>query len=126
MLNRSAIAISAVIPALAILVVMGSAAAETCAASQKAAGQIFDATGVKGGLVVHLGCGDGKLTAALGANDSYTVHGLDTDPANVAKAREHVRSAGLYGRVSIDRGPDGKTSSFIFSVGFMARVCQSM
>ena len=27
--------------------------------------QILAATGVKGGLVVHIGCGDGRLTAAL-------------------------------------------------------------
>ena len=30
--------------------------------------QILDAAGVKGGLVVHLGCGDGALTAALRAD----------------------------------------------------------
>ncbi len=30
--------------------------------------EILDATGVRGGLVVHLGCGDGKLAAALRAN----------------------------------------------------------
>jgi len=61
---------------------------------------ILKATGVQGGLVVHLGCGDGRLTAALRAGDSYLVHGLDTDPANVARAREHIRSLGLYGPVS--------------------------
>ena len=65
--------------------------------------QILDATGVKGGLVVHVGCGDGKLIAALGANDSYLVQGLDADPANVAKAREHIQRARLYGNVTADR-----------------------
>ena len=39
--------------------------------------QILDATGVKGGLIVHIGCGDGRRLAALRANDSYLVHGLD-------------------------------------------------
>ncbi len=63
---------------------------------------ILDESGIQGGLVVHLGCGDGKLTAALHANDSYLVHGLDTDPEQVAAAREHVRSLGLYGPVSAD------------------------
>jgi len=29
--------------------------------------QILNATNVKGGLIVHIGCGDGKLTAALRA-----------------------------------------------------------
>ncbi len=65
--------------------------------------RILEAAGVRGGLVVHLGCGDGKLTAALLANKSYVVHGLDADAANVAKARDAVRKAGLYGKVSIDR-----------------------
>jgi len=73
------------------------------AAPDDAARQILDATGVRGGLVVHLGCGDGKLTAALGAGDGFLAHGLDADPANVEAAREHVRSKGLYGKVSIDR-----------------------
>jgi len=45
--------------------------------------KILSETGVKGGLVVHLGCGDGKLTAALRANDSYLVQGLDADEGNV-------------------------------------------
>ena len=34
---------------------------------------VVEDSGVKGGLVVHLGCGDGKLTAALRVNDSYLV-----------------------------------------------------
>ncbi len=70
--------------------------------------EILAATGVRGGLVVHLGCGDGKLTAALRANESYLVHGLDTDPENVSAAREHVRSVGLYGPVSVARLAGGR------------------
>jgi len=72
-------------------------------ARRQQAERILDATGVKGGLIVHAGCGDGRLTAALAANDGYLVHGLDRDPANVAKAREHIDSLGLYGKVSIAR-----------------------
>jgi len=34
-------------------------------ASEQQAKQILDATNIKGGLIVHVGCGDGKLTAAL-------------------------------------------------------------
>ena len=67
------------------------------------ASQILDATGVKGGLVVHVGCGDGELTAALRANDGYVVHGLDTDPENVATARRHIQSLGRYGDVFVER-----------------------
>ena len=66
------------------------------------AGRILSESGVRGGLVVHVGCGDGRLTAAFRAHDAYLVHGLDADPENVARAREHVRSLGLYGDVSID------------------------
>jgi len=64
---------------------------------------LLDATGVKGGLVVHLGCGDGRLTAALRANDSYLVHGLDPDLQNVEKARQYIQSLQLYGNVSVDQ-----------------------
>ena len=65
--------------------------------------QILDSTRTTGGLVVHVGCGDGKLTAALRANDSIVVHGLDTDARKVAAARRHIRSLGVYGKVSVER-----------------------
>jgi len=65
--------------------------------------RILDATGVKGGLVVHLGCSDGRLTAALCANDSYLVHGLDADAKNIEEARDYIIRKGLYGKVSVER-----------------------
>jgi len=73
------------------------------ASPQEEAGRILEATGVKGGLVVHVGCGDGKLTAALRANDSYLVHGLDRDAGNVAAARQYFLSLGVNGKVTADR-----------------------
>jgi outer membrane protein assembly factor BamB len=73
------------------------------AAADEQAMKILAETGVKGGLIVHVGCGDGELTAALRAGDGYLVHGLDTDPANVQKARERVQSLGIYGSVSVDQ-----------------------
>ena len=82
---------------------LAACAAAAAPAEGELARRILDATAVKGGLVVHVGCGDGKLTAALHAGDSFLVHGLDADPARVAKARAHVRSLGLYGAVAIDR-----------------------
>jgi len=63
---------------------------------------ILTGSGVKGGLIVHLGCGDGKLTAALRVNDRYLVHGLDRDPRKVSAARRHIQSLGLYGPVSVE------------------------
>ena len=69
--------------------------------------QILEATEVKGGLIVHLGCGDGKLTAAFRVGGSYLIHGLDTGAAEVRRARQYVQKLGVYGPVSIDRF-DGK------------------
>ncbi|MCD6287585.1 MAG: class I SAM-dependent methyltransferase, partial [Candidatus Hydrogenedentes bacterium] len=60
-------------------------------------------SGVTGGFVVHLGCGDGKLTAALHLNDRFTVQGLDADSTAVARARAYIQSQGLYGPVSIEQ-----------------------
>ncbi len=77
-------------------------AATASAAPDRQAADILETAGVRGGLVVHLGCGDGRLTAALRAGDAYLVHGLDTDPANVRKARAAIRERGACGPVSAD------------------------
>ncbi len=84
-----------------------SAPATEVGPSSRSARTILDTTGVRGGLIVHFPCGDGKMTAALRADDSYLVHGLDTDAEQVAEAREHIRSRGLYGKVSVAQC-DGK------------------
>ena len=60
------------------------------------------ASGVLGGLAVHLGCGDGRLTTALCAGDGYLVHGLDADDNNVDLARSQVQASGLCGQVTVD------------------------
>ncbi|MHC4180991.1 MAG: class I SAM-dependent methyltransferase, partial [Planctomycetota bacterium] len=69
----------------------------------QSARDILDATGVSGGLVVHLGCGDGRLTAGLRADEGYLVHGLDFDGQSVHTAREYISSLGIYGNVSVER-----------------------
>ncbi|MHC4178989.1 MAG: methyltransferase domain-containing protein, partial [Planctomycetota bacterium] len=84
-------------------------------AQPKQAKEILADTGVQGGLVVHLGCGEGKLTAALRAGDGYLVQGLDAEAANVEKARRHIRSLGLCGKVSIDRW-DGRRLPYVDNV----------
>ena len=66
------------------------------------AGRVIQTAGVQGGLIVHINCGDGKGTTAMRANERYLVHGLDTNPTNVETAREHIRSKGLSGKVSVD------------------------
>ncbi len=69
-------------------------------------------SGIKGGFVVHVGCGDGKLTAALRTSDAFIVHGLDTDRANVQKAREHILTGKYAGTVSVAEF-DGKHLPYI-------------
>jgi outer membrane protein assembly factor BamB len=67
------------------------------------AGQILQLSGVRGGMVVHLGCGDGRLTRALYASGNFTVHGLDSDVGKVAVARQDLTKHGRYGAVSVER-----------------------
>jgi len=85
------------------LLAFAIAPATRCAAGDAAAvaREILDSSGVQGGVVVHLGCGDGRLTAALRADERYIVHGLDPDAANIDRARRGL--AGLYGPVSVAR-----------------------
>ncbi len=63
---------------------------------------IFDQTGIKGGLVVHIGCKDGKRTTALRKNDSFMVFGLSRNADNARAAREHIQAVGLSGKVTVD------------------------
>jgi len=71
--------------------------------AEPSAKQILSATGVKGGLIVHLGCANGRLTAGLCPNDGYLVHGLDADPADIESARDYIAKKGLYGKVCVER-----------------------
>ena len=84
--------------ALALAGAMLTSAMPAAAGSpeQATARQILATSGVKGGLVVHLGCSDGMVTAALRANDSYVVQGLDPDAKQIAAARKHIESLGAY------------------------------
>jgi outer membrane protein assembly factor BamB len=88
-----------------ISVIIHQDTAKSLSASGSPASQakaIIDEAGIKGGLIVHLNCGEGKLTEALRLNDSYQVQGLDRKSNNVQKAREYIMSKGHYGPVSID------------------------
>ncbi len=78
-------------------------AAEISAAAKEQAAEILKNSEIEGGLIVHIGSGDGQLTAALRANERFQVHGLDTDTTAIGNAREFIRELGLYGDVSVDR-----------------------
>jgi len=97
------------LPILTIVLVLqaaGFVALSSASLAQDDAKQILQASDVNGGLIVYLGCGDGKRCASLGEDGRFTVQGLDGDAKNVAAAREYVRSLGLYGRVSVQQFDD--------------------
>ncbi len=62
---------------------------------------ITSLAGFHGGLVIHVGCGDGQLTAALRRGDNCVVQGLEVDAKDVEKARAAIRLTGQYGPVSV-------------------------
>ena len=62
---------------------------------------ILAQSGVPTGFFVHLGAGDGSLTAALRQHGATQVHGLESDAAKVAEARTRLRQAGIYGEISV-------------------------
>jgi len=65
------------------------------------ADQILNASGVKGGLVVLIGCDDGRLAARLNIKKGFLVQALDTDLASLDVARKYIQSLGRYGKVSV-------------------------
>jgi outer membrane protein assembly factor BamB len=67
------------------------------------AAEIYGATGVKGGVVVQVGAGEGEWTASLRPTDSYMVQGLEQDAGKVDRARAALRAKGVYGPVSVER-----------------------
>ena len=78
-------------------------ATQAAASQRNEARRILGNAGVNGGLIVHIGCGDGRVTAALRANARFLVHGLDADTGNIEQAREHIRSLNLYGKVTVEK-----------------------
>ncbi len=88
-------------PLLVLLILLALAGRAVAGEPAERADAIFASTGVRGGLVVHLGCGTGELTAALARGGRNIVHGLSADAQEVAAARAHIRARGLYGPVSV-------------------------
>ncbi len=69
---------------------------------------ILNASGIAGGFAVHIGCGDGQLTAALHDDGRFLVQGLDSNAKDIEAARAHIHDLGLTGKVTADTF-DGKT-----------------
>ncbi|MFC1498973.1 PQQ-binding-like beta-propeller repeat protein [Verrucomicrobiota bacterium] len=72
-------------------------------------------SGVKGGIVVQLGIGDGSDLEKLLINEKYLVQGLDTDAGKIAKARKYLKSKGLYGKITVAQY-DGKKLPYVDSL----------
>ena len=64
--------------------------------------ELLTASGVKGGLVVCVGCDDPQLLVDFGKAGPYLVQGLDTDAKNVEAAKKLIQSKGIYGKVAAD------------------------
>ena len=92
---------------VALLLTVGLPSAPGATGAEGTAGQakaILDASGVAGGLVVHLGPGDGRFTAKLRTNDRLVVHGLYRRRQQTDEARRYLRQLGQhnrYGAVSV-------------------------
>jgi len=69
-------------PVVPFLVVVVSHIALPALAWAETGREIIDASGVQGGLVIHVHCGDGRLTADLATSQRYVVHGLDSGPGS--------------------------------------------
>ncbi|MGQ9731260.1 MAG: outer membrane protein assembly factor BamB family protein [Candidatus Zipacnadales bacterium] len=63
--------------------------------------------GAQGGLIVLVGCGDGRLIAELGARPDTVVHGLEASQQNVERMRRRLMELGLYGKTSVEQWRGG-------------------
>ncbi len=97
---------------VAALGATGWAAGPDASPEKSLAQQVVRLSGRSGGLLVHVGCGDGRLTAALGVSDRFVVQGLTSDRRKLEQARKNVRAAGVYGPVSVDWF-DGRTLPYV-------------
>ncbi len=69
--------------------------------ARQAAREIFELSKTPGGVIVHFGCGDGRLTEALCRGESCVVQGLSPDAGQVAEIRTRLRSRDLPGSVTV-------------------------
>ncbi len=93
--------ISIIIASVCFFIIFASGCSRGTAEEEAAI--ILKKSGISGGFIVHLNCGDGSLTAALKSKESLLVHGLDPAAENVEKARETIAQKQEYGPVSVDR-----------------------
>ena len=72
-----------------------------------AAGRIVEASDVRRGYCLDLGCGDGELARELAERTELRIYAVDDDVEAVRRARRRLRAAGLYGtRVTVHHVDD--------------------
>ncbi|MEI2724445.1 MAG: methyltransferase domain-containing protein [Verrucomicrobiota bacterium] len=70
---------------------------------------ILDHSGLARGYCLDYGCGDGRLAYELARRSDLNIIGVAEDAATVARARQALQAAGLYGsRVTIIQSPLAK------------------
>jgi outer membrane protein assembly factor BamB/SAM-dependent methyltransferase len=70
---------------------------------------ILDQTGLTRGYCLDYGCGEGRLAYELALRSEFNIIGVAEDAATVARARQALKAAGLYGaRVTIIQSPLAK------------------
>ncbi len=62
--------------------------------------QLLRESGIRGGIVVHVGSGAGRQTAALAREGAFLVQGLEEDRQRVENVRQHARELDLAGKVT--------------------------
>ncbi|MDG1894380.1 MAG: PQQ-binding-like beta-propeller repeat protein [Fuerstiella sp.] len=90
-----------ILPLLALLILTNHSQAADPQRSFDSMQELVPASGVTGGLVVHLADGNGDATADLFSNDHFVVHGLYRNRDAVGPARQQIKQKKLYGKVSV-------------------------
>jgi len=64
--------------------------------------ELIERTGVPGGVILHVGCGDGRVTASLSSSGRFLVRGLNRDAAAIQSASRHVHDLAHVCQLSRD------------------------
>jgi len=94
------------VPSLLVFCSFGAGGFFTIDVRGETAREILDATGVHGGVAVHVGCGTGELAAAFGQRNGFLVQGLDRSDEKIVAARRRAEELGLCDKVSFSRFDD--------------------
>lgn len=87
-------------PRLALVALLAAVAGSVSVRADDAVVLLLGSDDIRPGLLVQVGCPDGRLTAALDCSGKFTVQVIDADHRRIAEARKAIQAAGKYGKVS--------------------------